>query len=89
MEITCSGVIIGHIKQKCHCFPVFQICDPDENIVLEIKGPLCPISCCGNVDFEVSDLALMTRMSFQIDADLMKQSANQRMQSKHQFENQP
>ena len=53
MEITTSSLTIGHIKQKCHCYPVFQVCDSNENTVLEIKGPVCPISCFGNVDFEV------------------------------------
>ena len=31
----------------------FQVCDSNENATLEIKGPVCPISCFGNVDFEV------------------------------------
>ena len=53
MKITSSSFTIGHIKQKCHCYPVFQICDPDENIALQIKGPVFPIYCFGNVDFEV------------------------------------
>ena len=53
MEITTSSFTIGQIKQKCHCYPVFQVCDSNENATLEIKGPVCPISCFGNVDFEV------------------------------------
>ena len=53
MEITTSSFTIGQIKQKCHCYPVFQVCDSNENVTLEIKGPVCPISCFGNVDFEV------------------------------------
>ena len=53
MEVTTSSLTIGHIKQKCHCYPVFQVCDSNENTALEIKGPVCPISCFGNVDFEV------------------------------------
>ena len=53
MEVTTSSLTVGHIKQKCHCFPVFQVCDSNENTALEIKGPICPISCFGNVDFEV------------------------------------
>ena len=55
MEITASGTTIGWILQKADlCNPVYQICDADKQVVLQIKGPVCAISCCGDIDFEVS-----------------------------------
>ena len=54
MEITASGSTVGYILQKQDfCNPVFQICDSDKKVVLEIKGPVCAISCCGDINFEV------------------------------------
>ena len=54
MEITASGTTVGYILQKQDfCNPVFQICDSDKKVVLEIKGPVCAISCCGDINFEV------------------------------------
>ena len=54
MEITASGTTVGYISQKQDfCNPVFQICDSDKKVVLEIKGPVCAISCCGDINFEV------------------------------------
>ena len=54
MEITASGSTVGYILQKQDfCNPVFQICDSDKKVVLEIKGPVCVISCCGDINFEV------------------------------------
>ena len=54
MEITASGTTIGWILQKADlCNPVYQVCDADKQVVLQIKGPVCAISCCGDIDFEV------------------------------------
>ena len=56
MEITASGTTIGWILQKQDfCNPVFQVCDADKQVVLEIKGPVCAISCCNDINFEVID----------------------------------
>ena len=57
MEITASGTTIGWILQKQDmCNPVFQICDAEKKVVLEIKGPVCAISCCNDINFEVSQM---------------------------------
>ena len=55
MEITARGITIGWILQKADfCNPVFQVCDADKQVVLEIKGPICAFSCCcSDVKFEV------------------------------------
>ena len=55
MEITASGTTIGWILQKADfCNPVYQVCDANKQVVLQIKGPVCAISCCGDIDFQVS-----------------------------------
>ena len=55
MEITASGITIGWILQKADfCNPVFQVCDADKQVLLEIKGPICAFSCCcSDINFEV------------------------------------
>lgn len=54
MEITASGQVVGYILQKQDCCnPVFQICDANKKAVLEIKGPMCAISCCNDINFDV------------------------------------
>ena len=59
MEITASGTTIGWILQKQDfCNPVFQVCDADKQVVLEIKGPVCAISCCNDINFEVIEILL-------------------------------
>ena len=38
---------MGTIEQKWHPFvPKFDICDGDGNTVLQMKGPVCSLSCC-------------------------------------------
>ena len=55
MEITASGNVVGYILQKQDfCNPKFQICDADKKVVLELKGPVCAISCCNDIDFQVN-----------------------------------
>ena len=57
MEITASGQVVGYILQKQDCCnPRFQICDADKKVVLELKGPVCAISCCNDIDFDVRAL---------------------------------
>ena len=44
MEITAAGATIGYILQKRdNKNPIFQICDAEKTVVLEIKGPACMI----------------------------------------------
>ena len=46
--------MIGTIEQQWTLiYPQFVIKDEGGNPVLKIEGPLCPISCCGDVDFKV------------------------------------
>lgn len=47
------GTIVGTIEQQWSIYPRFTVKDQDGNVILKIKGPLCPISCCGDVDFKV------------------------------------
>ena len=55
MEITASGTTFGWIQQKQDfCNTVLHVCDADKQVVLEIKGPVCAISCCNDINFEVS-----------------------------------
>lgn len=55
MEVQAPpGNTIGYIKQNWHMFkPKFSIYDMSNTKVLSIEGPLCAISCCGDVDFDV------------------------------------
>ena len=56
LEITASGQIVGKIKQRADCTePVFSICDASGEEILKVKGPVCVISCCGDIDFEVTN----------------------------------
>lgn len=50
-----TGEVLGLIKQKWHPFlPVFEICDVNENVVLKLNGPFCAVSCCSDVNFEIT-----------------------------------
>jgi len=54
MDILASGQVVGKIKQRADCTePVFSICDASGEEILKVKGPVCVISCCGDIDFEV------------------------------------
>ncbi|XP_056602423.1 phospholipid scramblase 1 [Triplophysa dalaica] len=55
MEVQAPpGNTIGYISQDWHMFkPKFSIYDMSKIKVLSIEGPLCAISCCGDVDFEI------------------------------------
>merc|ERR1711892_164863 len=69
MEVSSPpGTIIGTIEQQwTMIYPKFVIKDQTGNPVLKIEGPLCPISCCGDVDFKVvsvqtgSEVGLITK----------------------------
>ncbi|EDV26177.1 uncharacterized protein TRIADDRAFT_24205 [Trichoplax adhaerens] len=51
------GTPIGYIEQQWSViFPEFKILDANRNPVLRIKGPFCPCSCFGDVNFEVLPL---------------------------------
>ena len=54
MEVTADGVTIGSIEQQWDCtLPIYNICDDKGEPVLQIKGPVCAISCCADINFEV------------------------------------
>ena len=45
---------MGKIKQRADCTkPVFSVCDASGEEILKVEGPVCVISCCGDIDFEV------------------------------------
>lgn len=50
-----SGEALGSISQQCHFLnkPTFDIQDASGTKILQIEGPLCPISCCGDVNFKI------------------------------------
>ncbi|XP_050967231.1 phospholipid scramblase 1 isoform X1 [Labeo rohita] len=56
MEVQAPpGNTIGYIKQDWHMFkPKFSLYDMSKTKVLSIEGPLCAISCCGDVDFDIT-----------------------------------
>uniref|UniRef100_A0A8C1MF35 Phospholipid scramblase n=1 Tax=Cyprinus carpio TaxID=7962 RepID=A0A8C1MF35_CYPCA len=56
MEVQAPpGNTIGYIKQDWHMFkPKFSLYDMSKTKALSIEGPLCAISCCGDVDFDVT-----------------------------------
>jgi len=48
------GSIIGTVEQQWSIlYPRFVIKDESGSPILKIEGPLCPCSCCGDVDFSV------------------------------------
>ena len=55
MEVTAAGQTVGSIQQKWDaCNPIYKILDAQGEQVLEIKGPVCAISCCADINFEVN-----------------------------------
>jgi len=69
MEVSSPpGTVVGTIEQQWTLiYPQFVIKDEGGNPVLKIEGPLCPISCCGDVDFKIisvqtgSEVGLITK----------------------------
>merc|ERR1711971_475954 len=55
MEVSSPpGCIIGTVEQQWSIlYPRFVIKDESGSPILKIEGPLCPCSCCGDVDFSV------------------------------------
>lgn len=55
MEVTSPpGTLIGSVEQQWSIlYPRFLIKDETGQTVLRIEGPLCPCSCCGDVEFKV------------------------------------
>lgn len=55
MEVSSPpGTIIGLIEQKWSIFkPSFDIKNASGDVVLQIEGPFCTMSICGNVEFKV------------------------------------
>ena len=57
------GTVVGTIQQEWTLiYPQFVIKDEAGNPVLRIEGPLCPISCCGDVDFKVKSVQTGTEV---------------------------
>ncbi|XP_016139799.1 phospholipid scramblase 1-like, partial [Sinocyclocheilus grahami] len=51
------GVTIGYVKQEWSCFfPKFSILDPNNEVLLKIRGPFLPLKCCGDINFEVKGM---------------------------------
>ena len=51
--------MIGYVAQAWSiCKPRFKIQNANEETVLRIKGPCCTWNMCGDVEFDVSVLAL-------------------------------
>jgi len=51
------GTIVGTVEQEWSIiYPKFVVKDASGEPVLRIEGPLCPCSCCGDVDFKVVSL---------------------------------
>ncbi|XP_059403181.1 phospholipid scramblase 1-like [Carassius carassius] len=77
MEVQAPpGNAIGYIKQDWHMFkPKFSLYDMSKTKVLSIEGPCCAISCCGDVNFDVTskDGHSVGRISKQW-SDLIKES---------------
>jgi uncharacterized protein YxjI len=49
------GNLIGVVQQEWSlCIPIFSVKNANYETVLRIEGPFCTISCCGDVDFEVT-----------------------------------
>lgn len=48
-----TGETLGFIKQTWSIFPRFDIQDANGTTILKIEGPLCTISCCADVAFQV------------------------------------
>ncbi len=54
MEVSAPpGNVIGTIEQNWSLYPDFDVKDASGETILKIKGPFCPISCCGDVVFNV------------------------------------
>uniref|UniRef100_A0A8B9KJ98 Phospholipid scramblase n=1 Tax=Astyanax mexicanus TaxID=7994 RepID=A0A8B9KJ98_ASTMX len=67
MEVQAPpGNTIGYVVQNWHPFlPKFSLLGPSHETLLTVEGPMCTISCCGDVDFNVSDGSVIGRISKQ------------------------
>ncbi|XP_036436727.1 phospholipid scramblase 1 [Colossoma macropomum] len=69
MEVQAPpGNTIGFVVQNWHPFlPKFSVLGASHEPLLTIEGPLCTISCCGDVDFDVKgkDGSVIGRISKQ------------------------
>ncbi|XP_017543305.1 phospholipid scramblase 1 [Pygocentrus nattereri] len=69
MEVQAPpGNTIGFVVQNWHPFlPKFSVLGASHEPLLTIEGPLCAISCCGDVDFDVKgkDGSVIGRISKQ------------------------
>ncbi|XP_062845295.1 phospholipid scramblase 1-like [Trichomycterus rosablanca] len=69
MEIQSPpGNPIGYVVQKWHpCLPKLSVLGASRELLLSIEGPVCVVSCCGDVDFQVigSDGSVIGQISKQ------------------------
>ena len=60
VESPISGEVLGSIHQNWHpfvpCFSIFNGSGKNLKPVLKIEGPLCAVSCCGDVEFVIKTL---------------------------------
>jgi len=55
MDVVAGGQIIGKIRQIWDWkAPIYNICDASGNPVLQIRGPVCAVSCCKDINFDVT-----------------------------------
>jgi len=56
MEVTAPpGTLVGTVEQEWSLLtPQFKVKDAAGNVVLQIKGPFCTYSICGDVEFKVN-----------------------------------
>lgn len=60
--------LIGSVEQEWTlCYPHFSIKNHEDETVLRIEGPLCPISCCGDVEFNVNIIKFLVNQSVKDD----------------------
>lgn len=57
---TPAGELIGTITRNWTCKPNFSVKNVNQETVFKIKGPMCTIACCSDVDFFVCKAAAKT-----------------------------
>ncbi|XP_059081534.1 phospholipid scramblase 1-like [Tigriopus californicus] len=56
MTVSMNGLPIGTIRERATwVYPVLHIFDPVDQQIMKVRGPCCPISCGGDVEFFVTD----------------------------------
>lgn len=69
---------MGKIKQRADCTePVFSVCDASGEEILKVKGPVCVISCCGDIDFEVKKEKIKKNLLTQFETQVLTKDGQQ------------